>query len=42
MADQPTTIVEGKGYSKMSEGIRMKLKKIVKQDSGEIVLSYMI
>lgn len=37
-----TTIVEGKGYSKMSEGIRMKLKKIVKQDSGEIVLYYMI
>ena len=36
------TIVEGKGYSKMSEGIRMKLKKIVKQDSGEIVLYYMI
>ena len=37
-----TTIVEGQGYSKMSEGIRMKLKKIVKQDSGEIVLYYMI
>jgi len=37
-----TTIVEGYGYSKMSEGIKMKLKKIVKKDAGEIVLYYSI
>jgi 2,5-diamino-6-(ribosylamino)-4(3H)-pyrimidinone 5'-phosphate reductase len=36
------TIVEGDGYSKMSEGIRLKLKRIVKQDSGEMVLYYKI
>jgi 2,5-diamino-6-(ribosylamino)-4(3H)-pyrimidinone 5'-phosphate reductase len=36
------TIVEGEGYSKMNEGIRLKLKRIVKQDSGEIVLYYKI
>jgi 2,5-diamino-6-(ribosylamino)-4(3H)-pyrimidinone 5'-phosphate reductase len=36
------TIVEGEGYSKMTEGIRLKLNRIVKQDSGEIVLYYKI
>lgn len=36
------TIVEGDGYSKMSEGIRLKLKRIVKQDSGEMVIYYKI
>jgi 2,5-diamino-6-(ribosylamino)-4(3H)-pyrimidinone 5'-phosphate reductase len=36
------TIVEGEGYSKMTEGIRLKLKRIAKQDSGEIVLYYKI
>jgi len=35
-----TTIVEGLGYSKMSEGIKMNLEKIVTQDVGEIVLYY--
>ena len=35
-----TTIVEGLGYSKMSEGIKMNLEKIVTQDAGEIVLYY--
>ncbi len=32
--------VEGLGYSKMSEGIKMNLEKIVTQDAGEIVLYY--
>lgn len=36
------TIVEGEGYSKMTEGITLKLKRIVKQDSGEIVIYYKI
>jgi 2,5-diamino-6-(ribosylamino)-4(3H)-pyrimidinone 5'-phosphate reductase len=35
-----TTIVEGNGYSKISEGIKMKLEKIVRQDAGEIVVYY--
>jgi|SRR5215467_2792631 2,5-diamino-6-(ribosylamino)-4(3H)-pyrimidinone 5'-phosphate reductase len=35
-----TTIVEGHGYSKISEGIKMKLERIVRQDAGEIVLYY--
>jgi 2,5-diamino-6-(ribosylamino)-4(3H)-pyrimidinone 5'-phosphate reductase len=35
-----TTIVEGLGYSKMSQGIKMNLEKIVTQDAGEIVLYY--
>lgn len=37
-----TTIVDGEGYSKMSEGIKMRLKRIVRQDSDEIVLYYRI
>jgi 2,5-diamino-6-(ribosylamino)-4(3H)-pyrimidinone 5'-phosphate reductase len=35
-----TTIVEGHGYSKISEGIKMKLERIARQDAGEIVLYY--
>lgn len=35
-----TTIVEGLGYSRMAEGIKMNLEKIVTQNAGEIVLYY--
>lgn len=37
-----TTIVDGDGYSKMSEGVKMRLERIVRQDSGEIVLYYKV
>ena len=35
-----TTLVEGSGYDKISEGIKMELRNILRQDNGELVLHY--
>ena len=37
-----TTLVEGDGYTKISEGLKMELKKVSRQDNGELVLCYKI
>ena len=37
-----TTLVEGDGYAKISKAIKMKLKKIRKHNSGEVVLFYKV
>jgi 2,5-diamino-6-(ribosylamino)-4(3H)-pyrimidinone 5'-phosphate reductase len=37
-----TTLVEGDGYTKISEGLKMELKKVLRQDNGELVLCYKI
>lgn len=37
-----TTLVEGEGYAKVSEAIKMKLTNVMKQNNGEIVLYYKI
>ncbi|HJY10398.1 MAG TPA: 2,5-diamino-6-(ribosylamino)-4(3H)-pyrimidinone 5'-phosphate reductase [Nitrososphaeraceae archaeon] len=34
------TLVEGEGYSRVSQGIKLKLKKVRIQNSGEVVLHY--
>jgi 2,5-diamino-6-(ribosylamino)-4(3H)-pyrimidinone 5'-phosphate reductase len=35
-----TTLVEGEGYTQISKAIKMKLTKVLKRNSGEIVLYY--
>jgi 2,5-diamino-6-(ribosylamino)-4(3H)-pyrimidinone 5'-phosphate reductase len=35
-----TTLVEGDGYEKISQAIRMELKKVLRQNNGELVLFY--
>jgi 2,5-diamino-6-(ribosylamino)-4(3H)-pyrimidinone 5'-phosphate reductase len=35
-----TTLVEGDGYTKISEGIKMELIKISRQNNGEVILYY--
>jgi 2,5-diamino-6-(ribosylamino)-4(3H)-pyrimidinone 5'-phosphate reductase len=35
-----TTLVEGEGYSRISQGIKLQLKKVHMQNSGELVLHY--
>jgi 2,5-diamino-6-(ribosylamino)-4(3H)-pyrimidinone 5'-phosphate reductase len=37
-----TTLVEGDGYAKISKAIKMKLTKIRKHNSGEVVLFYKV
>jgi 2,5-diamino-6-(ribosylamino)-4(3H)-pyrimidinone 5'-phosphate reductase len=37
---QATTLVEGDGYPKVSRGIKMQLKKALRQNNGELVLHY--
>ena len=37
---QATTLVEGEGYSRVSQGLKLKLKKVRMQNSGELVLHY--
>ena len=37
---QATTLVEGEGYSKISQGLKLQLKKVRTQNSGELVLHY--
>jgi 2,5-diamino-6-(ribosylamino)-4(3H)-pyrimidinone 5'-phosphate reductase len=37
---QATTLVEGDGYPKVSRGIKMQLKKALRQNNGELVLYY--
>lgn len=37
---QATTLVEGEGYSKISQGLKLQLKKVHMQNSGELVLHY--
>ena len=34
------TLVEGEGYSRVSQGIKLQLKKVRIQNSGEVVLHY--
>jgi 2,5-diamino-6-(ribosylamino)-4(3H)-pyrimidinone 5'-phosphate reductase len=34
------TLVEGEGYTKISDGIKMKLTKTIIQNKNEIVLFY--
>jgi 2,5-diamino-6-(ribosylamino)-4(3H)-pyrimidinone 5'-phosphate reductase len=35
-----TTLVEGDGYTRISEGIKMELIKISRQNNGEVILYY--
>jgi 2,5-diamino-6-(ribosylamino)-4(3H)-pyrimidinone 5'-phosphate reductase len=35
-----TTLVEGDGYTKISEAIKMNLIKVIKENSGEVLLHY--
>jgi 2,5-diamino-6-(ribosylamino)-4(3H)-pyrimidinone 5'-phosphate reductase len=35
-----TTLVEGEGYTQISNAVKMKLIKVLKRNSGEIVLYY--
>ena len=35
-----TTLVEGEGYSRVSQGLKLQLKKVRMQNSGELVLHY--
>lgn len=37
---QATTLVEGEGYSKISQGLKLQLKNVRMQNSGELVLHY--
>jgi 2,5-diamino-6-(ribosylamino)-4(3H)-pyrimidinone 5'-phosphate reductase len=37
---QATTLVEGEGYSRVSRGLKLQLKKVRMQNSGELVLHY--
>jgi 2,5-diamino-6-(ribosylamino)-4(3H)-pyrimidinone 5'-phosphate reductase len=37
---QATTLVEGEGYSRISQGLKLQLKKVHMQNSGELVLHY--
>lgn len=37
---QATTLVEGEGYSRVSQGLKLQLKKVRMQNSGELVLHY--
>jgi 2,5-diamino-6-(ribosylamino)-4(3H)-pyrimidinone 5'-phosphate reductase len=37
---QATTLVEGEGYSRVSQGIKLQLKKVRMQNGGELVLYY--
>jgi 2,5-diamino-6-(ribosylamino)-4(3H)-pyrimidinone 5'-phosphate reductase len=37
---QATTLVEGEGYSRVSQGLKLQLKKVRMQNSGEVVLHY--
>jgi 2,5-diamino-6-(ribosylamino)-4(3H)-pyrimidinone 5'-phosphate reductase len=37
---QATTLVEGEGYSRVSQGLKLQLKKVHMQNSGELVLHY--
>jgi 2,5-diamino-6-(ribosylamino)-4(3H)-pyrimidinone 5'-phosphate reductase len=37
---QATTLVEGEGYSRVSQGLKLQLKKVHIQNSGELVLHY--
>ena len=37
---QATTLVEGEGYSSVSQGLKLQLKKVRMQNSGELVLHY--
>ena len=39
---EATTLVEGDGYTKISKAIKMKLIKILKYNSGEVVLFYKV
>jgi 2,5-diamino-6-(ribosylamino)-4(3H)-pyrimidinone 5'-phosphate reductase len=39
---EATTLVEGDGYTKISKAIKMKLIKILKHNSGEVVLFYKV
>jgi hypothetical protein len=34
------TLVEGDGYEKISQAIGMELKKVLRQNNGELVLFY--
>ena len=36
------TLIEGTGFSKISQGIKLKLRRITKYKNGEIVLYYKI
>ena len=36
------TLVEGEGYPKVVKGIKMELKRILKQSNGEVVLHYRV
>lgn len=35
-----TTLVEGDGYTRISEGIKMELTKVSRQNNGEVILYY--
>jgi 2,5-diamino-6-(ribosylamino)-4(3H)-pyrimidinone 5'-phosphate reductase len=37
---QATTLVEGEGCSRVSQGIKLQLEKVRMQNSGELVLYY--
>lgn len=37
---QATTLVEGEGYSRITQGLKLQLKKVRMQNSGELVLHY--
>jgi 2,5-diamino-6-(ribosylamino)-4(3H)-pyrimidinone 5'-phosphate reductase len=37
---QATTLVEGEGYSRVSQGLKLQLKKVHMQNRGELVLHY--
>jgi len=37
---QATTLVEGEGYSRISQGLKLQLKKVRMQNGGELVLHY--
>jgi 2,5-diamino-6-(ribosylamino)-4(3H)-pyrimidinone 5'-phosphate reductase len=37
---QATTLVEGEGYSRISQGLKLQLKNVRMQNSGELVLHY--
>jgi 2,5-diamino-6-(ribosylamino)-4(3H)-pyrimidinone 5'-phosphate reductase len=39
---EATTLVEGDGYTKISKAIKMKMIKILKYNSGEVVLFYKV
>ena len=39
---QATTLVEGEGYSRVSQGLKLQLKKVCMQNGGELVLHYQL